>query len=169
MTTTNQIHGGFAYDIAMRRKEDGRLILTEYAKNRVPMEGLNDMVIAYLKGGAGPANLYIGLWTGAHIPDGTETAATFGSVVTEFTDYSQPTRLVLTLGAVSSGGCSNAASLARFDMAAAGTVNGMFLSTTQAKGASTGKLLSVVRFANPRSVDAAVYLEVLTGFQFISL
>jgi len=64
---------------------------------------------------------------------------------------------------------SNAASVARFDMQDTLTINGAFISTVQAKGASTGKLLSVVRFANPRSVDNTVYLEVLTGFQFISL
>ena len=29
--------------------------------------------------------------------------------------------------------------------------------------------VSFVRFANPRTVDATVYTEVLTGFQFISL
>lgn len=167
--TTNQIKGGFAYTVETRLKESGLLVATEHAKNRVPMEGLNDIVTAYLKGGAGPAGLYIGLWSGAHVPDGTETAATLGTLVTEFTDYSQTGRLALDLGAVSAGGCSNAASLARFDMLATGTVNGAFLSTTQTKGASTGKLLSVVRFANPRAVDATVYLEVLTGFQFISL
>ena len=91
------------------------------------------------------------------------------SLVTEVTDYTQANRLLLDLGAVASGACSNAASLARFDMTAAGTVNGAFLSTVQTKGASTGKLLSVVRFANPRTVDESVYLEVLSGFQFISL
>ena len=50
-----------------------------------------------------------------------------------------------------------------------GTVNGAFISTTQAKGAATGRLLSVVRFFNPRAVDDTVYLEVLSGFQFVSL
>jgi len=64
---------------------------------------------------------------------------------------------------------TRAADPARFDMLGSATVNGAFISTAQTKGASTGKLLSVVRFANPRPVDASVYLEVLTGFQFVSL
>lgn len=166
----NQTACGFTYDVATRRKSDGALIdqLTGQ-KNRVPTEGLNDIATAYLKGGAGPANLYIGLWTGALIPTGSETAANLLGQVTEVTNYVQPDRLALTLGAVVGGGCSNTASLARFDLLGAATVNGMFLSTVATKGASTGKLLSVVRFANPRAVDETVYLEVLSGFQFISL
>lgn len=160
---------GFTYDVNTRLKLDDSLLSRITAKNRVPGEGLNDIATAYLKGGAGPANLYIGLWSGAHTPTGNETAATLLSLVTEVTDYTQANRLLLDLGAVANGSCSNAAALARFDMTAAGTVNGAFLSTTQTKGASTGKLLSVVRFANPRTVDESVYLEVLSGFQFISL
>ena len=169
MNTTNQLQCGFAYAMAVKAKDDGRILTIDSAKNRVPLEGLNDMVTAYFKGGAGPANLYIGLWSGAHIPDGSETAATLGSVVTEVTDYVQAGRLLLELGSVTAGAASNAADPARFDMLGSATVNGAFISTVQTKGASTGKLLSVVRFANPRPVDASVYLEVLTGFQFVSL
>lgn len=163
------IRPGFTYTMAARDKRTNQLIATEHAKNRVPTEGLNDMVTAYFKGGAGPANLYIGLWSGAHIPNGTETAATLSSLVTEVTDYVQAGRMLLELGGVTAGAASNAADPARFDMLASATVNGAFISTVQAKGATTGKLLSVVRFANPRPVDASVYLEVLTGFQFVSL
>lgn len=161
---------GFRYDLAVRAKADGRLLAIERARpNRVPQEGLDDMAQVYLKGGAGPAGLFIGLWAGAHQPDGQETAASFASLVTEVVHYSQAGRLPLELGSVAAGACSNAAALARFDVMGAATVNGAFLSTVQAKGATSGKLLSVVRFANPRAVDETVYLEVLSGFQFVSL
>ena len=78
-------------------------------KNRMPAEGINDVVTAYFKGGAGPANLYIGLWSGAHTPNGSETAANLASLVTEVTNYTQATRMLLDLGAVVDGGVSNAA------------------------------------------------------------
>lgn len=166
----NQTACGFTYDIATRRKSDGGLVdLLRDQKNRVPNEGLNDIATAYLKNGAGPAALYIGLWAGSLIPVGTETAANLLGQVTEVTNYVQAERLTLTLGSVTNGGCSNTASLARFDMLGSAVTNGMFLSTVATKGASTGKLLSVVRFANPRTVDESVYLEVLSGFQFVSL
>ena len=161
---------GFVYDLAVRDKSTGALLsLDRRMRNRVPTEGLNDIATAYLKGGAGPGAIYVGLWSGARIPDGTETAANLLTLVTEVTTYSQATRLPLVLGSVSNGACSNEASLARFDMLGATTANGAFLSTASAKGANTGKLLSFVRFANPRAVDETVYLEVLSGFQFISI
>ena len=167
---TTKLSCGFVYDLAIRQKLSGRALTFDRGmKNRVPIEGLNDIATAYLKGGAGPGALYIGLWSGARVPDGTETAANLLSLVTEVTNYTQPTRLPLVLGNVTGGTCSNEASLARFDIMSAATVNGAFLSTAQAKGANTGKLLSFVRFANPRPVDETVYIEVLTGFQFISL
>lgn len=166
---TSTIRPGFTYDLVFKSKADGSVLHVERVKNRVPIEGLNDMANVYLKGGTAPAAFYIGLWSGAHIPDGTETAGTLASMVTEVTEYSQTARMPLVLGTVTAGACSNAAALARFDLTGTGTVNGMFLSTVQPKLASTGKLVSIVRFANPRPFDPTVYCEVLTGFQFLSL
>lgn len=164
------IQPGFTFDVLTRSKATGDITdCLRGAKNRVPREGLNDMATAYFKSGAGPAALYIGLWSGAHVPDGQETAGSLLTLVTEVTEYSQPSRLLLELGAVADGALSNAADLARFDMLGSGTANGAFISTTQAKGAATGKLLSVVRFPNPRAFDSSVYLELLAGFQFVSL
>ncbi|EER61548.1 hypothetical protein AcdelDRAFT_0883 [Acidovorax delafieldii 2AN] len=167
---SSTIRPGFIYDLAIRSKADGRILHIERGTpNRVPVEGLNDMANCYLKGSAAPAAFYIGLWTGSHIPNGDETAANLASMVSEATAYLQTGRLPLVLGTVANGAVSNAASLARFDMQGTATINGAFLSTVQAKGADTGKLASVVRFANPRTVDDTVYLEILTGFQFVSL
>jgi hypothetical protein len=161
---------GFTYDVLTRSKYDGGIVdALRGQRNRIPREGLNDMATAYFKGGAGPAALYVGLWSGAHTPDGEETANTLLTLVNEVTDYSQAARLPLVLGNVADGALSNAADLARFDMLGSGTVNGAFISTTQAKGAATGKIVSVVRFANPRPFDPSVYLELLAGFQFVSL
>lgn len=67
------------------------------------------------------------------------------------------------------GGCSNAASLAIFNFSADAVVNGAFISTAPAKGATNGALMSVVRFPTARQVDASVYLEILSGFQFLSM
>lgn len=161
---------GFTYDVLIRRKSDGALLdCLQGIKNRVPMEGLNDMATAYLKGGGAPTALYLGLWSGTHTTDGTETAANLSTLVSEVTAYAGSTRLLLELGSVTDGGCSNASTLARFDMQGSATVNGAFLSTVAAKSANYGKLISVVRFPNPRAVDASMYLEVLSGFQFISM
>lgn len=160
---------GFTYDTALRRKSDGGLIAFDHARNRVPTEGLNAIASAFFKAGAVPAALYIGLWSGAHVPDGTETAATLLSLVTEVTAYDGSTRKAFLPGAVATGGLSNAADLAVFNFNADATVNGAFISSASAKGATTGTLLSVVRFPAARVVDNSVYLEILSGFQFVSV
>ena len=80
--TTALAKCGFTYDTLLRRKSDGGLISAASARNRVPTEGLNAIAEAFFKAGGVPSALHIGLWTGAHVPDGTETAATLSSVVT---------------------------------------------------------------------------------------
>lgn len=163
-------HGGFTYEVRTRRKSDGLLVdCLPDQKNLMPREGLNAALTAVFKQGAGEPAFYIGLWSGAHIPTGEETAANLLSLVTEVTTYAQSNRLLLQLGSVTDGGASNADSLPRFDMLGAGTINGAFIMTSQAKGASTGKLYSIVRFTNPRPFDSSFYFELLAGFQFVSL
>mgnify|MGYP003583956420 FL=1 len=160
---------GFVYDVATRSKADGALIEALHARNRVPGEGLNLIASAIFAAGPVPGQLHIGLWTGAYVPNGTETAATLPALVTELTAYEGTTRKLFVPGAVADGGCSNAASLAIFNFSADAVVNGAFISTAPAKGATNGALLSVVRFPAARPVDASVYLEILSGFQFLSM
>ena len=160
---------GFVYDVATRRKADGGLIEALRARNRVPVQGLDLIASAVFAGGPVPGELYIGLWTGAYVPDGTETAATLPTLVTELAAYEGTARKLFVPGTVTNGGCSNAASLAVFDFSADAVVNGAFISTAPAKGATNGSLMSVVRFPTARQVDASVYLEILSGFQFLSM
>ena len=160
---------GFTYDLRFRSVSTGELLATYRAKNRVPAEGLNLIASAFFASGAVPPALYIGLYSGGHVPDGTETGANLATLVTEVTDYEGATRKAFVPGAVSNGGCSNAASLATFNFTGDATVNGAFISTVAAKGATTGGLLSVVRFPIARPVDASVYVEVLSGFQLLSM
>lgn len=160
---------GFVYDVATRRKADGALIDALHARNRVPGEGLDLIASTIFKQGAVPEQLHIGLWSGAYTPNGAETAATLPTLVTELAAYEGATRKLFVPGTVVSGGCSNAASLAIFNFSADAVVNGAFISTAPAKGATNGTLLSVVRFPAARPVDASVYLEILSGFQFLSM
>lgn len=160
---------GFTYAASFRDAADHRLLDRALVKNRVPIEGLNLMANGLFAGGAIPTGYFIGLWTGAHVPSGEETAADFLTQVTEITAYDGSTRKPWTPGAVANGGLSNAYALARFNFTSAVTVNGMFMSTSQPKGATAGAIVSVVRFPSPRPVDPSVYLDVLAGFQLVSM
>lgn len=165
----NTTHGGFCYEAALRSKHNQELLSLTWAENRIPAEGLDAMVSAFFKAGSVPPALYIGLYSGGHVPSGDETAATFLTVATEVTNYEGATRKAFLPGAVASGGCSNATDLAVFSFTGTGTVNGAFISTAAAKGANTGLLMSVVRFPVARPVDDSLYLEVLAGFQLLSM
>lgn len=160
---------GFTYDLVLRRKSDGEIVHAERVHNRVPIEGLDLIANACFGGAAFPASLFIGLYSGNHVPDGNETAANLLSLVTEVTNYSGTTRLPFVPGAVAAGGVSNQASLARFDFTGTATVNGVFISSAAGRGSDAGALVSIVRLPTPRSVDPAYFLEVLAGFQFISM
>lgn len=160
---------GFNYQAVLRRNIDGAVVDLLRARNRVPAEGLDMMAAAFFTGGPIPPSLFIGLWSGTHVPTGEEKAEDLLSQVTEVTAYDGAARPAFTPGAVAAGGVSNANALARFGFNGNATVNGAFISTTSAKGATSGRLLSVVRFPNARAVDASVYLEVLSGFQFLSM
>ncbi|AOU99852.1 hypothetical protein [Delftia tsuruhatensis] len=102
-----------------------------------------------------PANLFIGLWSGSYVPNGTETAATLPTLVTEVTQYDGATRKAWVPGNVSAGGVSNELSLARFSFTGMQTVNGVFVSSSSGKGSDTGALLSIVRLPVARAVDPA--------------
>lgn len=169
MNTNHAIPCGFVYDLVLRRRADDALVHRERLHNRVPGEGLDLIANACFKGAAMPANLFIGLWSGSYVPNGTETAATLPTLVTEVTQYDGTTRKAWVPGNVSAGGVSNELSLARFSFTGMQTVNGVFVSSSSGKGSDTGSLLSIVRLPVARTVDPAFYLEILAGFQFISV
>lgn len=166
---SNALPCGFVYDLALRRHEDGAIVSRERLHNRVPSEGLDLMASACFKGAAMPANLFIGLYAGSYVPTGNETAATLPNLVNEVTQYDGTTRKPWEPGAVAAGGVSNELSLARFSFISQQTVNGVFISSSSGKGSNTGTLLSIVRLPVERAVDPAFYLEILAGFQFISV
>lgn len=165
----NLARAGFCYRTRLVHKATGRVLSESVDRNKVPVEGLDLMARALFAGGAVPAALYIGLHSGTHNPDGTETAANLGLTVSEITSYTSASRVKFEPGVVSGGGVSNETTVAVFDFTQAVVVDGAFISTSPAKGAAVGSLLSFVRFQPSRNVDPSVRLEVIAGFQFLSI
>lgn len=162
-------HAGFQYRTRLVHKATGEVLSESVDCNKVPVEGLNLMADALFAGGTMPPALFIGLHSGTRSPDGSETAARMPVLVSEITNYSAASRVQFIPGQVSGGGVSNEAAVAVFEFASPATVDGAFISTAAAKGVSTGTLLSFVRFQPSRNVDASVRLEVIAGFQFLSI
>lgn len=152
---------GFTYTIEVER--NGVVINRETVHNLMPTEGLNYLLGAAFKGAAQASNWYIAPYEGNYTPNGSETAATVAALTTECTAYDEATRVAFVSGAVSSGSIDNSASRAEFTINATKTIRGGYLISGAAKGATSGVLASIVRFASPKSLEDGDIFRVLAG------
>lgn len=141
------------------------LCYEEYqGKNIIPTEGLKAILdSAFAAGGASQlTTFYVGIFKANYTPIATNTAANSLGVGGFFTecqdaDYDSPAtnRPAWTIVAATSATPSvltNTASKAEFTMAASITVYGAFIATSQAKTATTGKLIAAKQFTSSRAV-----------------
>lgn len=158
---------GFVYTVETIR--NGEVVDTEVIHNLIPTEGINYLIGAGLKGATPVTSWYVGLFEGDYSPVAGDTMATFPGNATECTAYVETARPALTLGTVSGGTVDNTASKAEFTGNATGKlVKGGFISSVPTKGATTGVLVSAVRFTTPKSLDAGSTLRVTAGFSIFS-
>ncbi len=128
----------------------------EESDNLLPTEGLNHLLSVALNQGAAQPTWYIALFTNNYVPTAGITAATFqttaGELVSSTEGYTQPNRVEWVEAAPVNGSIANSASPAQFTFATASTVTvyGAALLSASTKGATTGKLMSITRFAQPR-------------------
>lgn len=166
MNVNNTLPVGFEWRI--RQTRGGVLIAEETVKNLVPTEGLNHILSVILKGGTQVPTWYIALFEGNYTPVLGLTAATFAANATECTAYDAANRVTWVGGSVSGGAVSNAASLAEFVMSAAKTVYGCALLSASTKGATTGTLLSAVRFSTAKVLEDNDTLDVGVGLTLVN-
>lgn len=141
----------------------GLVTLSDPTLNLVPFEGLNHMLNVTLKGATPAPAWYIGLFEGDFTPNHGITAAQLPGLATECTAYSASTRVQFQPGPVANGSVNNSAALAEFTFTSNKTVRGAFISSAPAKGATTGVLLSVVRFPSPKVQETGSILRVFAG------
>lgn len=163
-----QLRAGFNYVIEIIGA-DGVVRDREVTHNLMPAEGLNHMLGVTLKSAAPIATWYVGLYEGNYTPTSGDTAAGFPTSATESTSYDETTRQTLTLGVVASGTVDNSASKAEFTVNASKTIYGGFISSSSAKSATSGVLLSAVRFSSPKVLAASEVLRVTAGFTLASI
>jgi hypothetical protein len=160
---------GFVWTFEVVDKETGEVRDSETVHNLMPTEGLNHMLATELKGGAQVANWYVGVYEGAYTPVSTDTMATFPANATECTTYASVTRPALTLGAIAAGAVDNYAATSDFDFNATKTIYGGFVSSSSAKGGTSGFLLSAVRLASPKFADDTSTLRAKVAFSMVSI
>jgi hypothetical protein len=157
---------GFVYRTEIVR--NGVVIERDTAYNVMPAEALNHVLSVLLKGGAQNSSWYIGLYEGNFTPDGTATAATFPASATECTAYAATTRALFNGGSITDASVSDTLNRSEFTMTADKTVYGGFMSSASAKGATSGVLLSAVRFPAPKVLKTSDVLRVVSGLAFAS-
>lgn len=123
--------------------------------NKLPTEGLVQLVGAGV--GALPqiTQFYIAPYAGNVSPAATWTGANFASNATEFTAYTAATRLPWTITAPTTAptvdnGAAIAAATLTFNAGGPYNLYGAAVLQAAAKAATTGKILMALRFANPR-------------------
>ena len=129
----------------------------ESTANLLPTQGLNYLLETSLRNGAQQTQWYLAIFSGAYTPVSGVTAATFTSAATEITSasegYTETTRRPWTSVAASGGVTDNVADRAAFTIASANevTIRGAALLSDPIKGGTNGVLMSIARFANPRT------------------
>jgi len=122
--------------------------------NKIPTAGLNH-ALAVIVGGATQINpWHVALFSGNVTPQDTLTAANFAAAMTEFTGYSEATRVPYVEGTPAAGAVDNDASRAEFTITSNATLYGGALLSASAKGATTGEILACARFTASRGVQA---------------
>jgi hypothetical protein len=159
----DELKGGFTYRVEHIRA--GELVgPPDIVCNLMPTEGKNYVLNASLKGGSVYNAWYVGLFEGNITPVIGNVMSSFPTDATECTAYAEATREILTLGTVASGSVNNSASPAEFTFNATKTVYGCFVATAGTKSATTGPLLSAVRFTTAKDVISGDIIRVIGGF-----
>ena len=141
---------------------EGNLKWSDGFDNIVVNSGLDDVLDKYFKGSAYTAAHYIGLKLAGSVVAGDTMASHAGWA--ESTAYSNATRPVLTLGAVSGQSVDNSASKASFSINATATITGSFTTTDNTKGGAVGILYGGGEFTTPRGVADGDTLNVTATY-----
>lgn len=146
--------------------KDGNVVDVQH--NLMPLEGLNHWIDVLLGKVPQQAQWHIGLFSGDYTPVPSDTALTFPVQATEFTAYEGAGRKPFVAAAASGGEAHNHASPAEFTFTGNGTIYGGFISSASGKGATSGVLLSAVRFSVPKTKEPTDVLRVKAVLGLIS-
>jgi hypothetical protein len=141
--------------------------------NLLPNQGLN-YLLSLLEAGTKITTWYIALYSGAVNPSATWTAANFAATATENTStsegYTGSNRITWVPGTAASQVVNNNASPAAFVMATASSVaiEGVAQLSAQARGATTGTLLSAARLPATRTFANADDYDIKYGVALTS-
>lgn len=150
------LHGRFEIEC---HGADGALKWREVVDNLVTTVGVNFMFDTLYRGSAYTAAWYVGL-KGAGSAANSDTMSSHPGW-SEVTAYSNATRPAFSPAAAASRSSTNTASPAAFTINGTATVAGMFLTTNNTVGGTTGTLFNATDFSASRGVISGDVLSVI--------
>lgn len=157
---------GLTYLVEVIR--DGVVVDREEVHNLVPTQGLNHILNVEFKALTQVTAWYLAIFEGNYVPTAADTAASLPAASTESTAYGEATRVLFVGGTVAGGVLDNSASRAEFTMNATKTIYGAYMSSAPAKGATTGVVISSVRFSSAKNLVATDILRITAGMTLTS-
>jgi hypothetical protein len=144
---------GFVYDVQIV-DDRGCVLREDVGHNLIPQVGV-DHIANLILGTASPiASWFVGLYEGNYAPTSATKASDLPGSAQESTAYSQTARRPWNGVYDDVQLITSVQSKAEFTFNTAKRIYGAFLISEDAKGGSTGTLLSIARFANPYDVQA---------------
>lgn len=154
---------GFIYGIE-HIGADGKVLSAEEAHNIIPTAGLNHILGVLLKGESQFTSWYLGLYDNDYEPVASDTMSTFIASCGENVDYTGTARKLISFPAVSDGAVSTVADPNILEFTSSETIRGAFIATSPTWNATTGLLISAVRFSSPKVMASGESLKVPVGF-----
>jgi hypothetical protein len=159
-------YNGFIYNFELVDAQ-GNVVDAWVEKNLIPQVGLDFLIQAPFGDVSPQSDFYCFVFRNAYIPTSATTAADIPSNLGEFVNYSEATRPLWNRGYDGAGTIDNSASRAQFTFTQDQNIYGAGLVSSSTKGGASGLLLSVVRFASPKTVSAGLTLNLTSGITYI--
>ncbi|HBA73475.1 MAG TPA: hypothetical protein DCZ63_15170 [Geobacter sp.] len=159
---------GFIYSFECYDPE-GKLVWEHKVKNLLPESSVAYLLGAALAGGSQLTSWYIGLWTAAHVPAGTDTMTTVVTTAVEATAYAGTERPAFTPDAIAGGVFANVGAPTEITFNAPTTIRGGFITSNITRGNTGGLLLSEVALPSPEVVKIGNVLKVTAGLSLVSI
>lgn len=156
---------GFQYHTEIHRLDGS--VESAVDHNLLPQEAVT-FIAGLLRNTEAPIGTwYIGLFEGNYVPDKNATAAILQSTIVECTAYTEGTRPEWTHAFDGNSLIDNLNARATFTFNADKRVYGAFLISASGKGGTTGRLLSIARFSQPKDISAGEPFTVAAGITLI--
>ncbi|WP_405118744.1 hypothetical protein [Pseudomonas leptonychotis] len=158
---------GFRHEFEIYDKATGILLSREVKLNRIPQAGIGFLIQSPFGELPPISTFYCGLFRNNFVADSSTSAADIPAVMGELVDYSEATRPLWERAYDGAGTQDNSASKAIFTPTADRQVYGSFIVSNPTKGANSGLLLSVVRFATAKNLTIGQEAKLVCGLTYI--